>query len=199
MWRNYFGYGPSNAVNVKGVTTKYRQMSLKKHPNKGGSAANFQQLKNMYDAAVANLSSPRPAPRPANSRPLALTAKPKRDFRLKRRTWRVAGKQQPRPKMHALERMVLGDIMLLRRRKQAAAQRPGGRGNVNGNGIPNAVNRTPARRVNADRYMAFMASRPPPPPPPRRPSAARPIRPRVNPRNYANYNVFSRSAPRRKM
>ena len=77
MWRPYFGYGPSDTVTLKALTTKYRKKSVEKHPNKGGSSANFRQLKKMYDAAVANLSSSSPPPRVIAPPPSRLGSRPR--------------------------------------------------------------------------------------------------------------------------
>jgi hypothetical protein len=166
MWRNYFGYGPSNAVNVKAVTTKYRQMSLKKHPNKGGSAANFQQLKNMYNAAVANLSK---AANATATAPAAL-APAKKKYKIHRK------RPAHVPLSADMTRRMMSYIGLMQQQRRRPGQQPP---------------RPTTSRPRVDAYIdSLRFGRPAPPP--RRPAA--PVRP--SPRmNTRNYNVMSRSAP----
>jgi hypothetical protein len=53
----YFGYGSLAGKKASNVTTNYRKMALKKHPNKGHPRENFEALKHYYNILKAELDT----------------------------------------------------------------------------------------------------------------------------------------------
>ncbi len=56
-WVTYFGFKRGEPISVEEIQSRFRKMSLKLHPNKGGTAEGYRRHVNMRDAAVEYVKS----------------------------------------------------------------------------------------------------------------------------------------------